>query len=170
YNYQYTLIGTSPDTFQIDTVALPSMGMRTICDLDVYPIVCVTVPVWPPYNTDDTLGTVASPDNIYYVLPPDIVQDSARVYFVSATDTNSLWQDNFAFRNNDYGINPPTIGVVTFDGLNENGYPYNFTSPTAYGLADYLTSKPIFLNINSLIQFETDKFICYKSFLKFGDR
>lgn len=149
YNYQYTLIGTSPDTFQIDTIALPSMGMRTICDLDVYPIVCVTVPVWSPYNTDDTLGTVASPDNIYYVLPPDIIQDSARVYFVSATDTNSLWQDNFAFRNNDYGINPPTNGVVTFDGLNENGYPYNFTSPTAYGLADYLTSKPIFLNINS---------------------
>ena len=33
--------------------------------------------------------------------------------------------------------------------MNENGYPYNFTSPTAYGLADYLTSKPIFLNINS---------------------
>lgn len=148
YNYRYTPTVTA-DSFQIDTIALPSMGMRTICDLDAYPIVCVTVPVWPPYNTDDTVGTASSPDNIYYVLPPDVEQDSARVYFVAATDTHSLWQDNFAFRNNDYGINPPTIGVVTFDGLNEIGYPYNFTSPTAYGQADYLTSKPIFLDINS---------------------
>lgn len=149
YNYRYTPTAT-PDSFQIDTIPLPSMGMRTICDLSFYPITCVSVPVWPPYNTDDTVGTGVSPDNIYLAIPPDVVQDSAKVYFVAATDTVSLWQDNYAYRNNDYPINPPTIGVATFDGLNENGYPYNFTSPTASGQADYLTSKPIFLNLNSV--------------------
>ena len=78
-------------------------------------------------------------------------QDSALVYFVAATDTNSLWQDNFAYRNNDYGINPPTIGVVTFDGLNENGYPYDFSTAVTYGKADYLTSKPIFMGQYTLV-------------------
>ena len=100
YNYRYTPTAV-PDSFQIDTIALPSMGTRTICDLNAYPVVCVTKTVWPPYNTDDTVGTPASPDNIYYVSPTDVEQDSARVYFVAATDTNSLWQDNYAYLNDD---------------------------------------------------------------------
>lgn len=148
YNYRYTPTAVQ-DSFQIDTIPLPSMGTRTICDLNAYPVTCVTVPVWPPYNTDDTVGTPASPDNVYYVMPPDVVQDSAIVYFVAATDTSSLWQDNFAYRNNDYAINPPTIGVVTMDGLNENGYPYDFSTAFTYGKADYLTSKPIFMDTSS---------------------
>ncbi len=148
YNYVYTPTAT-PDSFQIDTFPLAPIGTRTICDLDVFPVTCVTVTVWPPYNTDDTIGTAASPDNVYDVLPPDVAQDSAIVYFVAATDTISLWQDNFAYRNNDYAINPPTIGVATMDGLNDNGYPYDFSTAFTYGKADYLTSKPIFLNQNA---------------------
>jgi hypothetical protein len=39
-------------------------------------------------------------------------------------------------------VNPRSLGVVTFDGLNEQGYPYQIgTSVTNYG--DRLTSKPI---------------------------
>lgn len=145
YHYQYTPTAT-PDSFQIDTFPLPSLGTRTICDLSSYPVTCITVSVWPPYNTDDTIGTPANPDNIYGVFPPDAEQDSAQVYFVRATDTLSFWQDNYVYLNNDYAINPPTIGVVTFDGLNENGYPYDFSTAFTYGKADYLTSKPIFLD------------------------
>ena len=146
YHYQYTPTAT-PDSFQIDTFPLLPMGTRTICDLNGYPVVCNTVTVWPPYNTDDTIGTAANPDNIYGVFPPDVEQDSAQVFFVKATDTLSYWQDNFVYLNDDYAINPPTIGVVTFDGLNENGYPYDFSTAFTYGKADYLTSKPIFLDV-----------------------
>ncbi|MEN8787665.1 MAG: T9SS type A sorting domain-containing protein [Flavobacteriales bacterium] len=145
YHYQYTPTAT-PDSFQIDTFPLAPIGLRTICDLDVYPVVCNTVMVWPAYNTDDTIGTAANPDNFYGVFPPDVEQDSAQVFFVKATDTQSYWQDNYVYLNNDYAINPPTIGVVTFDGLNENGYPYDFSTAFTYGKADYLTSKPIFLD------------------------
>lgn len=145
YHYQYTPTAT-PDSFQIDTFPLVPIGTRTICDLNAYPVVCNTVTVWPAYNTDDTIGTAANPDNVYGVFPPDVEQDSAQVFFVRATDTQSYWQDNQVYLNNDYAINPPTIGVVTFDGLNENGYPYDFSTAFTYGKADYLTSKPIFLD------------------------
>ena len=33
---------------------------------------------------------------------------------------NSRWTDNDVFVNNTYPINPPTIGVATFDGLNSS--------------------------------------------------
>ena len=147
YNYRYTPTA-KPDSFQIDTFALPSLT-RTICDLDAYPVVCNTVTVWPPYNTVDTIRVPAIPTDTFEVIPPDVVQDSALVYFVAATDTLSLWQDVFAYLNDDYPINPPTIGVATMDGLNENGYPYDFSTAFTYGKADYLTSKPIFMNQNA---------------------
>ena len=67
----------------------------------------------------------------------------------STYPNSEIWVDNYVFINTTQADNPLSIGVATFDGLNENGYPYNFTSPTAFGQADYLTSKPIFLNLNS---------------------
>ena len=53
------------------------------------------------------------------------------------------WTDSTAFINYNFPINPPTIGVATFDGLDEKGNPYNNTSANAYGLCDEMTSKPI---------------------------
>ena len=56
----------------------------------------------------------------------------------------SLWLDNYVFINRDYPIAPPTIGVATFDGVNEHGYPYNFlANQYTSGKADMLTSKRI---------------------------
>jgi hypothetical protein len=52
-----------------------------------------------------------------------------------------LWYENEVFVNSNYPINPPSIGVATFDGLDSTGYPYNFVNPNAYGLADKLSSK-----------------------------
>jgi len=144
--HRYEITKIAPDSVSIDTLNLTSLGFVTICDLDVYPVICVTKEIWPAYNEYDTIGTTPNPDNIYFISNPDVEQDSAQVYFVAATDTVSVWQDNFAYRNNDNAINPPTIGVVTFDGLNEKGYPYDFSTAVTYGKADYLTSKPIFLN------------------------
>ncbi len=56
------------------------------------------------------------------------------------------WDDSFTYLNLDMAIAPPSYGVVTFDGLNEYGLAYNMVNSTSYGVADYLTSKPIDLN------------------------
>ena len=53
------------------------------------------------------------------------------------------WEDASVYVNDHFPIEPPTIGVATFDGLNGNGYPYNFNAPDAWGPADTLTSCPI---------------------------
>jgi hypothetical protein len=46
------------------------------------------------------------------------------------------WIDNYVFVNNTFGYRPPSIGVATFDGLDESGSPYKGDR----GRADYLTS------------------------------
>ena len=59
----------------------------------------------------------------------------------------TIWIDNKVFINRDFAKAPITLGIATFDGLDETGYPYDFTAgPTTSAVADYLTSKPINLN------------------------
>lgn len=59
----------------------------------------------------------------------------------------SLWLDNKVFINRDFAKAPITLGVATFEGLDYNGYPYDFTAgSTSSAVADFLTSKPIHLN------------------------
>lgn len=58
----------------------------------------------------------------------------------------SRWTDSLAFINFNFPINPPTVGVATFDGLDQTGNPYNNTSPSASGLCDELTS--VYLDLN----------------------
>jgi hypothetical protein len=54
------------------------------------------------------------------------------------------WLDNYVFVNRNLSIAPITIGAATFDGVNANGYPYDFTAGAGTsGKADTLTSKPI---------------------------
>lgn len=88
-------------------------------------------------------------DTIWYntLGGPAYVQDSAHVFSKIITDTNSLWVDNYAYRNNTFAVNPWSLGVVTFDGVDENGTPYEFGGGDAYGIADYLTSRPIDLSV-----------------------
>ncbi len=54
-----------------------------------------------------------------------------------------LWQDEDVYINNTMGVDPLTIGVVTLDGLNADGYPYDFSDQYAQGPADTLTSQAI---------------------------
>ncbi|MFP4060894.1 MAG: T9SS type A sorting domain-containing protein [Bacteroidales bacterium] len=60
------------------------------------------------------------------------------------------WQDNHVYINNTYGINPVTIGVATFDAIDENGFLYENASADTFQ-ADYLTSRPIDLSEPGLI-------------------
>ncbi|MFM7016789.1 MAG: T9SS type A sorting domain-containing protein [Bacteroidota bacterium] len=55
----------------------------------------------------------------------------------------SKWLDNKVYINNSFCLNPFTIGVATFDGLNEMGNPYNNSFANAQGGCDTLTSFPI---------------------------
>lgn len=67
---------------------------------------------------------------------------------------HEIWEDNYTYINSNFPDNPLSYGVATFDGLDETGYPYNFLNPTAYGLADELTSKRIDLsNISDSVYF-----------------
>jgi hypothetical protein len=56
------------------------------------------------------------------------------------------WTDSLAFINFNFPINPPTVGVATFDGLDQTGNPFNNSSPSASGLCDELTSMHLDLN------------------------
>lgn len=48
------------------------------------------------------------------------------------------WINNYAFVNSTYPVNPPTIGVATFDGLSSDGTPH--APGGGFGSADTLTS------------------------------
>lgn len=56
------------------------------------------------------------------------------------------WEDSYAFINNNFGINPPGAGVATLDALDSLGAIYQHASTNSFQ-ADYLTSKPINLDI-----------------------
>lgn len=120
----------------------------TVFDLDNYPVTSTSVEVWPNYNQYDSLWNGTSPDLTFTTLTNILEQDSATVYFVfpTAQDASIIWQDDNVYHNYTYAKNPETLGVASFDGLNRNGYPYNFQSTSAKGLADVLTSKPIDLS------------------------
>lgn len=53
-----------------------------------------------------------------------------------------LWIDNHVYINTDLAVSPPSVGVATFDGLNNAGSPYN-----SNGSGDTLTSTEIDLNV-----------------------
>ncbi len=88
----------------------------------------------PGYN----LRRMAAVDTV--ILP--FIDDFARpgIY-----PTDSLWEDNDVFINSSYCDNPLTIGVATFDGLDNAGRPHDSLA-SADDIADYLTSRPIDLS------------------------
>ncbi len=55
---------------------------------------------------------------------------------------STLWLDNQAYVNHTLGLNPPSVGVVTLDGLGPDGTPYT----DGEGWADTLTCMPIDLS------------------------
>jgi len=134
-------------TEELTFVDLPGISIQ-IGDLSTYPVVYQTTNVFPPYYIFDTLGIDDTPDTVWMV-GPDVYQDSARQFFAHISDTNTIWTDNHAYHNYRYAKNPWSIGVMTFDGLDAQGFPYQINT-TLSGVADYLTSKPINLSSSTL--------------------
>jgi len=59
--------------------------------------------------------------------------------------SSSHWADNHVFINSDYPVFPVTVGVATFDAIDENGRLYPNAGDNRFK-ADYLTSHPIRLD------------------------
>jgi hypothetical protein len=58
----------------------------------------------------------------------------------------ALWADNFVFINNSFAVHPKTVGVATFDALDQFGQIYEQADENSYQFeADFLTSHPIML-------------------------
>lgn len=110
-------------------------------DLSTYPVNYATMDLYPPYFIYDTIGTIDVSDTIWIPSPP-YFQDSATQFFKNLSNPDAFWLDSRAYWNFRFAYEPRTLGVVSFDGLNENGYPYAIgTTSTNY--ADFLTSKPL---------------------------
>lgn len=115
-----------------------------IGDLSSYPVDYITTNLYPPYYIYDTIGVPDVSDTIW-IVNPEFFQDSATQFFANLNNPNAYWLDDYAYHNYRYALNPRSLGIVTFDGLDDTGYPYAIgTSITNY--ADFLTSKPLDLN------------------------
>ncbi len=125
-----------------DTIFTPQA--INIADFSSYPVDYEPVDLYPPYYIYDTLGPGDESDTVWIQNPP-FFQDSARQFFLPVSDPNLLWVDNYVYHNYRFGDHPRTLGVMTFDGLDESGYPYAIGT-TSSGYADVLTSKPIDLS------------------------
>lgn len=132
------------ETSSATNTTFDAIGVQ-LGDFSSYPTSYQLVTVYPAYYIYDTIpftgGTDADPDTIW-IVGADIYQDSARQFFAHVTDPNAIWLDKNVYHNYSMARDPWSIGVATFDGLDEYGYPYAINTTTT-GYADYLTSKPI---------------------------
>jgi hypothetical protein len=62
-----------------------------------------------------------------------------------------LWTDSFVYINNSYALNPPSVGVATFDLIDSHGNLYADADFNTTFEADRLTSRPIDLSAGSNI-------------------
>ena len=65
--------------------------------------------------------------------------------YQSMYPSQDKWLDYHVFINNNFGIDPPSVGVASFDVLDSAGFMYNTAGQNAMP-CDYLTSKPINLS------------------------
>src|SRR5690554_2503276 len=117
-------------------------------DLSVYEPNYTSTYGYPPFFVYDTLDGSGNPVDTIWVTNPEYTQDSARVFVKQINEPTKLWLNEQAYHNYRFAENPWSLGVVTFDGLDEYGYPYNFSTATN-GIADTLRGKPVDLSGNS---------------------
>ncbi|MCH2225942.1 MAG: hypothetical protein MK066_14325, partial [Crocinitomicaceae bacterium] len=128
-------------------------------DLNVYPISGQVVDMYDECYVlvDSLIDGVPDPtqDTIWYTSIPTYTQDSIRLFMANMNDPSKIWIDHKVCRNYRYAIDPWSLGVATFDGVDSAGMPYDFGNLNSHGDADYLTSKSINLNgtSNVFLQF-----------------
>ena len=112
----------------------------------IYPAIPTdTVYAWPPYHiTIDDQGIA----DTNFLISSDTSWTTLVNIFITLEDDASLWMNEESqdvYVNPFYPINPPTIGVATFDALNSLGQLHTGASDFPFW-ADELTSKPIDLS------------------------
>ncbi len=140
--YSYDTLTHTIDSTSQDSIRFTFFGPSTSACFQQAP---QTIVYWNQYYTYTFDSAGQRTDSTLVTSNTTGIDYSAVVYFAQA-ESGKLWFDNYAYVNNTYPVNPPTIGVATLDGLNEFGLPYNGNSITTYGTADYLTSLPIDLS------------------------
>jgi hypothetical protein len=124
-------------------------------DLANYPVDYINIFGYPPYIVIDTVANFPTTPDTVWLSNPEYVQDSARIFLVEISEPGKLWLNDQAYHNYRLAVNPWSLGVVSFDGLDEKGYPYLFGS-TGTMTCDTLLSKPIdmsFVNISDSVYF-----------------
>ena len=116
--------------------------------LTSYPVNHQTVDAYPPYIIIDSIDASGTTSDTIWLNDVPFTQDSARVFITEINDPNKIWLDRNAYHNYRFAKEPWSLGVVSFDGLDKNGYPYNFGSTTQM-MCDTLTAKPFDLSGSS---------------------
>ncbi|MES2798885.1 MAG: T9SS type A sorting domain-containing protein [Bacteroidota bacterium] len=148
-NAQFTAQVTFHRTFDLETSTTSDVPLTTtavkVGSLAEYPVVYQTMNLYPPFYIYDTIGGPTNATDTIWITNPEIVQDSATQFFADLNDANALWLDSYVYHNYSFAKDPRTLGVATFDGIDDNGFPYEIgTTITNY--ADKLTSKPLDLS------------------------
>jgi hypothetical protein len=104
------------------------------------------------YGSSTALSDSAS--TIWYVTKIDISPTLSLAFWEDfsnpATFGTKFKSNTGVYVNNNYAVDEPSAYVATFDGLDDNGKPYNGANPFQYGLGDSLVSLPI--NLDTLSQ------------------
>ena len=116
--------------------------------LNIYPVEYESTFGYPPYLVIDTVGVEEYQPDTIMVDDPTFIQDSARIFISELVDDSKLWLNHQAYHNYRFAKSPWSLGVVTFDGLDEHGYPYLFGS-TMVMTCDTLLSKPIDMSLQN---------------------
>lgn len=114
-------------TFMLFMLSASSFGQEILIDLQSYPVKKSEV------KKSKSLTKAKSS------LPLPFFDDFSRGF--STPDPNN-WTNSYVLVNQNYSINPPTIGVATFDAINQYGKLYSHLTTISLP-ADTLTSQPI---------------------------
>jgi len=108
--------------------------------------ITLTKEFWPTYDSI-SFNTVTQQPDTFFIQPDTLITfQSDTLYYIKLAAGQAYWKNRNVFWNDNYPVNPPSIGVVTFDGIDSTGYPYNFNIQTAQGKADVLNSVPFDLS------------------------
>lgn len=113
-------------------------------DLAVYAPDYSSTFAYPNYILIDTLDGSGDPADTLWI-DADYEQASAIAFIKNISDPTKFWLNEQAYHNYRFSVNPWSLGVVTFDGLDEYGYPYNFGG-IANQVNDILLAKPMDLS------------------------
>jgi Secretion system C-terminal sorting domain len=144
YSYTYNPTTNLLDSTKIST---PDYVISFYDDLTQPSQVTSTLDGWIPYYKP-IYDTIADTIKFIFLVQLDTTRfleiDSltlVKTEVFPIPGQSPLWYENEVFVNSTYPINPPSIGVATFDGLDSTGFAYNFANTTTAELCDKLTSK-----------------------------